>query len=250
MQKLILFLIIFGGFTVSAQTISGVVKDEQGNTLPFASILIKGTPKGVSANNEGEFSLSLTPGKYTLDCRYVGYTSVEKEVTLGASDKIVNFILTVQKLTLKTVIIKQGEDPAYEIIRNAIKKRSYYENQVKALQAQVYIKGIIRVNSLPTKIFGKKIPKEDREEMGVDSLGNGIVYLTESVTKINSRQPDHFKLEVVSTRVSGNDGLGFSFPTIISFYNNNVNLATQLNPRGFVSPIAENALNFYDYKFK
>lgn len=249
MQKLIFFLLIFGGFTVSAQTISGVVKDEQGNTLPFASVLIKGTSKGVSANNEGVFSLSLNPGKYTLDCRYVGYTSVEKEVTVGASDKIVNFILPIQKLTLKTIIIKQGEDPAYEIIRNAIKKRSYYQTQVKALQAQVYIKGIVRVNSLPTKIFGKKIPKEDREEMGVDSLGNGIVYLTESVTKINAEQPDHFKLEVVSTRVSGNDGLGFSFPAIISFYNNNVNLATQLNPRGFVSPIADNALNYYDYKF-
>lgn len=249
MKKLIFLLLIFSGFIASAQTITGVVKDEHGHNLPFASILVKGTPKGVSANNEGKFSITLPAGKYTLDCRYVGYTSSEKEVTVDGSDVTVNFVLTVQKLTLKEVIVKQGEDPAYEIIRNAIKKRSFYENQVKAFQAQVYIKGIIRVNNLPSKIFGKKIPEEDREEMGLDSLGNGIVYLTESVTKINAEQPDKFKLEVISTRVSGNNGLGFSFPTFISFYNNNIDIASQLNPRGFVSPIADNALNFYNYKF-
>ncbi len=57
-------------------------------------------------------------------------------------------------------------------------------------------------------------------------------------------------MEVLSSRVSGSGGFGFTFPTFISFYTNNVKVFTdKLNPRGFVSPIADGALNFYKYKF-
>ena len=227
------------------------VSDADGNILPFASILVKGTPMGVTANNQGEFSLNLSPGKYTLDCRYVGFASQEKTVVLSQQNETVNFILTRQQLTLKEVTIKQGgEDPAYEIIRQAIKKRSFYDKEVKAFQAEVYIKGLISLINLPDKFMGKKIPDEDREEMGLDSSGKGIIYLSESVSKVSMQQPDKFKLEVISSRVSGSNGFGFDFPAFISFYNNNVSMfASQINPRGFVSPIADEALTFYRYKF-
>jgi len=251
MQKLLLVFFILNVFTVSGQKVEGTVKDADGNPLPFASVLVKGTPMGVTANNQGEYSISLAPGKYTLVCYYVGYTSQEKTVSLTVADQKINFVLTVQKLTLKEVIIKgNGEDPAYEIIRQAIKKRPFYENQVKAFEAQVYIKGLIRLKSLPNKIFGQKIPEEDRTDMGIDSSGKGIIYLSESVEKISAEEPDKFKLEVISSRVSGSNGFGFDFPVFIDFYKNNVNVfASQLNPRGFISPIADGALNYYKYKF-
>lgn len=250
MQKLLLLLFLFPVLSASSQKIEGTVKDGEGNILPFASILVKGTPMGVTANNQGKYTLNLSPGNYTLDCRYVGYTSSQKSITVATTNQTVNFVLSVQRLTLKEVIIKEGaEDPAYEIIRQAIKKRPYYESQVKAFEAEVYIKGMIRLNNLPQTIMGQKIPDEDRSMMGLDSSGKGIIYLTESVTKVYSQEPDKLKLEVVSTRVSGNNGLGFSFPAFISFYKNNVNIAPQVNPRGFISPIADNALNFYNYKF-
>jgi len=251
MQKSLLFFLIISSFTVSAQKINGTVKDTEGHILPFATILVKGTPSGVTANNRGEYSISLLPGKYSLDCRYVGYASQEKQVVLGAENETVNFVLPIQQLTLKEVIIKEGsEDPAYAVIRQAIKKRRFYQTQVKAFQAQVYIKGIIKLRNLPQRILGQKIPEEDKKYMGLDSSGKGIIYLSESVTKVSAQEPDKFKLEVVSSRVSGSNGFGFDFPAFISFYDNNVNVfATQLNPRGFVSPIADDALNFYKYKF-
>ncbi|MGN6194043.1 MAG: DUF5686 and carboxypeptidase regulatory-like domain-containing protein [Ginsengibacter sp.] len=250
MHKLLFLLFIFPVISVSSQTIEGTVKDAEGQILPFASVLVKGTPLGVSANQEGKFSIHLSPGKYVLDCHYVGYTTSSKQITVDSTDQKVNFVLTRQKLTLKEVVINQNaEDPAYEIIRNAIKKRRFYQTQVKAFQAQVYIKGMIRMINLPERVLGKKIPEDDRSEMGLDSSGKGIIYLTESVTKVSAEEPDKLKLEVVSTRVSGNNGLGFSFPAFLSFYDNNVNIADELNPRGFVSPIADNAMSFYKYKF-
>jgi len=250
MQKLLLLFFLFPFLSASSQKIEGTVRDTEGNILPFASILVKGTPMGVSANNQGEYSLNLSPGNYTLECRYVGYTSSQKNITVTTTNQTVNFVLSVQKLSLKEVIIKEGaEDPAYEIIRQAIKKRSFYESQVNEFEAEVYIKGMIKLRSLPNRIMGQKIPAEDRSAMGIDSSGKGIIYLTESVTKVFSQKPDKLKLEVVSTRVSGNNGLGFSFPAFISFYKNNVDIAPQISPRGFVSPVADNALNFYNYKF-
>ena len=252
MKTSFVFLITFIlSFSVSAQKIVGTVTDTEGNILPFASILIKGTPKGVTTNNQGKYSISLDAGNYTLDCRYVGYATVEKKVTLVKEDITVNFQLSTQNLTLKEVVIKNtGEDPAYEIIRQAIKKRSYYDNQVKEFEAQVYIKGLIKLRDLPDKFLGKKIEEKDKGEMGLDSSGSGIIYLSESVTKVYAQEPDKLKMEVISSRVSGSNGLGFDFPVFISFYKNNVNVfAGQLNPRGFVSPIADGALNFYNYKF-
>lgn len=249
MQKIFLFLFILPLFT-SAQKIEGTVKDEQGNILPFASILVKGTPLGVTANDRGKFSLVIAPGNYTLDCRYVGYTSQEKQITLDSANETVAFILSRQKLTLKEVVIKKGgEDPAYEIIRHAIKKRPFYEKQVKAFEVEVYIKGLIKLNALPNEFMGKKITDEDRSEAGIDSSGKGIVYLSESLSKVFAEKPDKFKLEVISSRVSGSNSFGFNFPAFISFYKNNVDLSTDLNPRGFVSPIADGALNFYKYRF-
>lgn len=234
-----------------AQKISGTVTDRDGNPLPFASILVKGTTIGVAANNHGEYELSLNPGSYTLECRYVGFETEQKRVVLGSDNEKVNFILPVQQLTLKEVIIKENaEDPAYEIIRKTIKKRPYYENQVTEYKAKVYIKGLIRLKNLPDKIFGQKIPEEDTRNMGLDSSGKGIIYLSESITKISAKKPDKVKLEVVSSRVSGSNGFGFDFPIFIDLYNNNVSVfESPLNSRGFISPISDNALNYYKYKF-
>ncbi|MBL0146310.1 MAG: hypothetical protein IPP48_11655 [Chitinophagaceae bacterium] len=86
--------------------------------------------------------------------------------------------------------------------------------------------------------------------MGLDTTGQGIIYLSESIAKVFTQQPDKFKMEVQSSRVSGSNGFGFTFPSFISLYNNNVKVFTEkLNPRGFVSPIADAALSMYKYKY-
>src|SRR5437762_9067517 len=152
---------------------------------------------------------------------------------------------------MKEVIVKQGgEDPAYEIIRKAIKKRPYYNAQVDSLSVDVYIKGLIRSRNIPNKFFGQKIERDDFGKVGLDSAGKGIVFLSESFTKVYYSKPDKIKYEVISSRQSGG-GPGLSFPFFINFYDNNVTvLGNSLNPRGFISPIANGALNYYRYKLE
>lgn len=229
-----------------SQKIKGLITDNDGKILPYASVFIKGLNKGTNANNEGKYSLKLTPGQYTLVCQYVGYKKEERIITIANTDIELDFKLSVQEMTLGEVIIKNGEDPAYEIIRNAIKKRTFHQGQLDKFQCEVYTKGQMRVRNYPKKIFGNKVDFEDG-----DTSKQKMLYLSETVSNYAVDKPNKEKIEVISSKVSGqSDGFGLSAPRFFSFYNNNVFIGENLNPRGFVSPISDNALNFYRYKLE
>jgi len=56
-------LMLFGACAFAQnRTISGVVKDDAGNPVPGASVIIQGTTTGVSANAAGEFTISAKTG--------------------------------------------------------------------------------------------------------------------------------------------------------------------------------------------
>ena len=251
MWKILLVFFILVSVKASAQKIFGTVFNAKGDLLPYSSITIKGTTIGASANNRAKFAIPVAPGTYTITCQHIGYTTQEKTITITTLEEEIPFVLSEQKLLMKEVVVKSnGEDPAYQIIREAIKKRPFYGKQVNAFTCDLYGKDMIKLRRLPKKIFGKKIPDDDRQEMMLDTMGVGIIYLSESVAKIAVQQPDKFKMQVISSRVSGSSGFGFSFPTFISLYQNTVSIfAEQLNPRGFVSPIADGAIGFYKFKF-
>ena len=250
-MRIILFVsLLFMSWQASAQKIYGTVFNATGDLLPFSSITIKGSSAGASANNRANYSFNVTPGTYTLVCQHIGYAALEKTITV-TGDTEVTFILEEQKLLMKEVIVKTGaEDPAYEIIRQAIKKRPYYASQVTSFTCELYTKDLVKLRNLPDKILGRKIPDQDRSELKLDSTGKGIIYLSESVAKVNIKMPDKFKMDVISSRVSGSGDFGFTFPAFISLYNSNVNVfQNTINPRGFISPIADGAIRLYKFKF-
>ncbi|MEO7209932.1 MAG: DUF5686 and carboxypeptidase regulatory-like domain-containing protein [Chitinophagaceae bacterium] len=242
---------IFIVLQVSAQQISGKITGPDGKPLPFASITLKNSGKGVTANEDGKYVMQLQAGDYTIIAQYVGYARVEKKVVIKNQSQIIDFNLSPLSNDLSNVIISTNEeDPAYEIIRHAIAKRKDYQNPLDSFTVEAYIKTWMKSRKLPTSILGQKMDDNTRREMGVDSVGKGMIYLSESVTRIAFRKPNDQKLEVISGRESGSNGYGFNFPVFINFYDNNVNVLTdQFAPRGYVSPIADNALNFYKYHY-
>ncbi|OYW17908.1 MAG: hypothetical protein B7Z54_07195, partial [Sphingobacteriales bacterium 12-47-4] len=236
-RSLLLLLFSFISLFSYAGRISGTVTDESGAALGFASIYIKGTTRGTTANSQGKYFLNLDPGTYTIVCQYVGFQRQEKEVTIGGESVIQDFVLPIQPSTLGEVVIKNGEDPAYEVIRQAIRKRDFYNKQVDSFVVDVYIKGLMRSRGLPKKIFGQEIERDSSD--GLDSMGRGILFLSESVTRVSYKEPNKVKFDVISSRQSGG-GIGLSFPFFISFYQNNVVLLDNaVNKRGFISPIAD-----------
>lgn len=244
---LLLLFVLFQlkGFSTE---VSGTIRSAQRNEpLPFSSVLIKGTTRGASANNLGFYSISLDPGTYTLVFQYIGYQSVEQKLTIGKEPQKLDIKLVARDYQLNEVIVKTGgEDPAYAIIRNAIAKRLEHSKEIKNCTTEVYIKGQLQLRNYPKSFLGQKVDFEDG-----DTSKRKMLLLSETIAKYSVSEPSQKKIEVISTKVSGrSDGFGFSRPQIISFYDNNISLGDGLNPRGFISPIAENALNFYRYKFE
>lgn len=62
--------------SVLVTPIEGKVLDENGNPLPGATVLVKGTSNGTTTDFDGVFSIDLNPGDI-LEVSYVGYRTVE-----------------------------------------------------------------------------------------------------------------------------------------------------------------------------
>lgn len=236
-------------FSSAAQTITGSVSDEKGNSLAYSSVYIKGSTKGTTANSDGKFFIAVSRGTYTVVCAHVGYQKTEQQIKVDTGTITFHFILQEQTAELKEVVVKpNAEDPAYAIIRNAIRTRKEHLNEVKEWQALVYMKGMVRSYKVPKKILGIVLnPNRDI----VDSTGKGILYFSESLTHFSRRLPRDFKEEVISAKVSGSSqDFGFNSPATmeVNLYENNIDLVG-LNSRGFISPISNNALYFYRYKY-
>jgi len=83
-----LFTILLTVFCVcyaNAQTnVTGVVKDDTGETLPGASVIIKGTSKGTITDLNGKFSLSVSnPNSAVLKISYIGMKNFELAIKGG-----------------------------------------------------------------------------------------------------------------------------------------------------------------------
>jgi len=228
-----------------ALKIEGRITSENREGLSFATIHQKNTTHGTTSNALGYYTLELLGDTATIVYQYVGYKKVEKSIggqNFPESLSVVQIDISMvpEVVELEAVVVQPGfEDPAYAIIRKAIANRKKHLKETHDYHCQVYIKGMQRLDQVPEKIFG--IP------VAVDT---GIVYLSESVSELSFEQPDKIKERVISSKVSG-DNRAFSFnqasDILINFYENLI-YSEGLSERSFVSPIAENAMLFYDYE--
>ncbi len=102
-----------GIHAVLAQTtpITGKVHDGKGNPIPGATVIQKGTSRGVPTDNEGSFSLNVTGPNPTLEISAVGYAiktlstdgKTELDITLDADQSNMEEVVLIgyQKVTRK-----------------------------------------------------------------------------------------------------------------------------------------------------
>ena len=127
-QNSIFYLLFLFTYSVSAITVTGFVVDEKNQPLSFVSVFISGTSIGTTANVEGEYRLELKSGSYELTYKMIGYTAKVEKVNVQNKTVTLNMQLNQETVNLKAVVIRaDAEDPAYEVIRNAKKKRKFYQ---------------------------------------------------------------------------------------------------------------------------
>lgn len=94
-------LIGFSGFSIKAQTIKGTIKSASGETIPGATIVVKGTTRGTNSSKNGDFTITGSP-KEILVFSSVGFKS--QEVLVGNKTTI-NVILEEFQSALDEVVV-------------------------------------------------------------------------------------------------------------------------------------------------
>ncbi len=69
-----------------SRTVSGVITDANGKSVPFASVTVKGTKNGVTADADGRFSIKGVSAGAVFLVSSAGFE--DKEATVGASDNV------------------------------------------------------------------------------------------------------------------------------------------------------------------
>lgn len=240
------FTLLFLLFTcISFAQIKGKITDKAGNVLTAVNVYIENTYTGTSSNEAGFYELNIrSAGKYTVVFQYLGYKTQKKEINADKLPYKLDIVLEDENISMTEVVISSQENPANAIIRNAIASKKENAKMTDKFTADFYSRGIFRVKDAPKKILGQKVD----EEGILDSTGTGIVYLSETVSKITFQKPDKLKENIIASKISGNDN-GFSYNTAMNtnynFYENYIDFNIKM-----ISPIADNAFNYYKYKIE
>ncbi|MEP7265767.1 MAG: carboxypeptidase-like regulatory domain-containing protein, partial [Bacteroidota bacterium] len=209
MRKIILLIVCFlFSMKIYCQVINGSIKDKiNGEPLIGATVLIKGTTIGASADINGNFTLNLNrPLPVTLVCTYVGY--VNQEQVVNTEGKNVIFQMVTVRTNLKEISItdqrlseKQREAPltveAMDII--AIKETpaaNFYEGlgQLKGVDLTSASIGFKVIN---TRGFNSTSPVRSLQIIdGVDNQSPGLNFSLGNF--LGCSEMDVLKVELVA----------------------------------------------------
>ncbi|PPK84634.1 carboxypeptidase-like protein [Neolewinella xylanilytica] len=231
------YLCLLSGLSlVNGQTLSGRITDENtGEPLPYASIYLQQLGTGATTNVEGRYELRLKPGRNTLVFQYLGYQTQVIEVQSGRDNLDVSLLPEALQLD-EVQVISGAEDLSYSVIRRAIAKADYHRNQLDRYSADVYLKGIGKVDKIPG-LLKKLAPKEERQEIE-EVVGRS--FTSETTSKITYERPNTFTEEVVSRYVVGEENFAVSGYVFSSFY--------QPEVAGMVSPLSPKAFGYYKFE--
>lgn len=226
-----------------AYQLSGKITNTANEPLSYANIYIKGTSNGTSANVEGIYTIELPEGIHEVVFQYIGYQQRTEFVTISGNKEL-NITLQVLQYQMNDLVVNAKEDPATQIIKQAIARRKYFLNAVESYSCDAYVKGIQRVTDLP--FWAEKRLKKAGIYMGKD----GVIYLSESVSKLYYKKPDKFHEVVKSSKVSGRSE-GFTYNSaqdfFFNFYKSTIDIPG-IAPRPLISPLNDNAFFYYNFK--
>ncbi|WP_018668763.1 TonB-dependent receptor [Bacteroides gallinarum] len=189
----IFFLILvltLSAMAAMAGTIKGTITDKQTREpLTGATVQIVGTTQGAVADIDGNYSLKVENGTYTLSVKYVGYKDILMDnVRTGKADVILNFELEsdAQALGEVSVVARKNLEGERALQMERQKATLAIENLGSK---EMNIKGISNVEEGVKKITGISIA--DAGQLIVRGLGDRYSTTTLNGLPIASPNPDN-----------------------------------------------------------
>ena len=261
----VIFFFSFVFLSISSFAQETIVKgrgtDQATNeAIPFANVKFVGISTGTSADFDGYFTLKTSQRIDSVRVDYLGYKPKSKKVKIGQVQTI-NFQMQSNSFGIKEVVVKAGENPAIQIIRDAQKNREKYNKQnIKCYQYENYAKIQIDIDNVSDRVRKRKILKPvitlfDSLEVlaGEEGKANLPMFFSENLSNVYyTSEPVKRKKEIIKASrlnaVGLREGLLTSQFTGNSFeeYNFNQNKIFVFN-KEFQSPISDFSLLFYDF---
>ncbi|OXA99833.1 hypothetical protein B0A75_09940 [Flavobacterium oncorhynchi] len=229
--------------------IKGTITDLKGNPLPFVSVFEENTYTSTTSNEQGKYQLNVKEiGKNKITFQYLGFKTQKHTVASNSKNLILDVKMEEENFELNEIVINSKDNPANAIIKSAIANKKSNSEKTARYTADFYSKGMFKIKDLPKKIMGMKVDIGDEMASNLDSTGTGILYLSETISKISFEKPEKLKEKIIASKISGNNN-GFSYNTATlstyDFYDNTLEFNINL-----ISPIADNAFNYYKYKLE
>lgn len=154
-KKIITFLVVLlstlSSFGQEKFTLSGTIIDANSNeTLIGVNVVIPELKTGVTTNEYGFYSITVSKGIYSVQISYLGYQTIEESINLNQNIKN-NFNLYSNETALKEVIItgnktkidiKKPEMSVNKLSISAIKKMPVVLGEVDVLKSILLLPGV------------------------------------------------------------------------------------------------------------
>lgn len=242
MKKALLFftmLMVSVSLVVAQQRqVTGRVVGDDGSPVAFATIQVKGTTSGTTADQQGNFSLSVSGNDVVLIIRSVGF--LQREIPLGAQNALSVTLASDAKSLQEVVVTALGVSRAKKSLGYAVQEiKSDKITQTKQVDLNTAIAGKVAGVQLRGG-SGAKFGTTQIRLRGVNNLtgGNPIYIVDGVITPATSINPDDVAsltilkgpaatalygqrasegAVVISTKRSGGSGIGVTLNHTTTF---------------------------------
>ena len=228
LMKFILLLLPSLLFSQSYKIHGLVLDDSTHESLPYATIRVDQTDIVTSSNKEGAFLLELPGGEHSLLVTYVGYNAKTVAVSVPGQSSV-RVALTPALIQMPEVsIAADAEDPAIEIMRQAIKRRTKNYEGLKNYEISGYKKDIFYKGD-QIAMIDEKFVRHVYEE---GKMSKEFVLSTHKTENIKNQKMN----------------INLNIAWALFFVNGTLNVGIGNARSQPVFPLADNALQYYDFK--
>ncbi|MEO8412807.1 MAG: DUF5686 family protein [Ginsengibacter sp.] len=239
------------------RTITGVVTDAKtGLPLFSCSVYALNSGNGVISDEKGKYAFNISDKTDSIAISMIGYQTIIKAVT-KAPEQVINFEAEPAASEMAAIVFsgKPKYTRAQRLILKVIKNKPVndaFDNTT--FQCQVYDKMEVDLKNLPKKLENNRLMRPlafafNNQDTTTDNDKLLPVFISETNANYYYRKnPEKDRYDYTAIKSSGFDNKSIltfvdGLYKKINIYNNNIRLVDV----NFISPIADNALNYYDY---
>jgi len=250
------------------QLIKGTISNDQGEALPFAKVWLKNTSYGTIANGKGEYHLELkAQGDYEIRISTIAYESLDTIIAVHTDIVEFNAVLleSVQELEEVLVTSESSRKKGKKIMKEVISRRSGFLEAANRYECQTYCftsldkRTELRGDTIEDSTALKKSKMNITEWKGTSYFEAKNRYKDIITGFID--YTDKVKNSVSATVSFGEEELGESTTNIelnpyifvngikdadINIFKNVID-APSISHRPMISPLAYNALAYYNF---